>query len=239
MKRTTRRTEHTAARVSAAAVLAVALLSSLLVPLAVADAPDITYDAAVRLIELVAERYESEPTCRITFTQETYWALADTTVSVAGTLLLERPSHLSVSYEDGSAVVSDGDSLWVYAAATGQFFATEVAEEDVVIDPARLLRQYVPAPDDPLTDAGNPGGSDRKTLHMVPATPTQEPARLEVTVDPKALLVTGIVARSRSGDFTTYRIKDTRFGVPTDASDFTLTLPPGAERLGGTGASAH
>ena len=68
---------------------------------------------------------------------------------------------------------------------------------------------------------------------MVPARGAGEPARMDVGIDPDARLVTDIVAHTRSGDFTRYRISETLFGPPTSPSDFEITVPPGAERIGG------
>ena len=204
--------------------------------------------AAAELIERIVERYESERSYRISFRQETYWALADTTIASEGVLLLERPSMLSIRYDDGSSIASNGDTLWVYISQTNQFFVTAVGADDTVIDPPRVLRQYVPNPDGPfvgpsvgvagVTRTGGEGDRSgtltvKATLSLVPASGTGEPARLEVTVDPSRNLVLGMVARTRSGDHTRYRISETLFGVKTSPPDFAITIPAGAERIGG------
>jgi outer membrane lipoprotein-sorting protein len=56
---------------------------------------------------------------------------------------------------------------------------------------------------------------------------------MDVHIDERELLVTQIEARSSSSDWTRYRISETVFDVPTTPSDFVVTMPPGAERIGG------
>ena len=225
------------------AVLALALLAH---PCAAeeprSEATEAQMAGARELVAEVIERYESENSYRIDFTQESYWALADTTLSSSGVLLLERPTMLSVRYDDGSTITSNGDTLWVYMSETNQYFVTDIGEDDTVIDPPRVLRSYVPDPEGPFSDeiVGriSPGTHTsheivQRTLLLIPADGSGEPSRLEVTVDPSKSIVTGMAAHTRSGDSTRYRITKTTFGVETAPSDFVFTVPPGAERMGG------
>ena len=198
---------------------------------------------ASNLVERIAERYESENSYRITFHQQSYWALADTSMYSDGVLLLERPARLSVRYDDGSLVVSDGETLRVYLAQTNQYFTSDIGEGDTVIDPPRVLRQFVPDPHHPYAGPENIADAagriraasavTRATLFLVAADGAGEPARLEVVIDPSRSLVIGMTAHTRSGDFTRYDITNTQFGVQTTPGDFAFKTPPGAERVGG------
>jgi outer membrane lipoprotein-sorting protein len=197
-------------------------------------------NAAHRFIEEVIGRYQSAHSYRLAFTQETYWSLADTSFLSNGELLLEQPSLLAIRYDDGSRIASDGESLWVYVAQTNQFLATDVDSSDVVIDPPRLLSQYVPDESGsfpeptPARSEGDPGtGRDAIALSLRPARRDGEPASLDVYVDARSGLVRQIVARARSGDYTRYTIDRTELDVETSPSDFVLRRPPGAERLSG------
>ncbi|MBN2565516.1 MAG: outer membrane lipoprotein carrier protein LolA [Candidatus Eisenbacteria bacterium] len=199
--------------------------------------------AALKLIGDVIERYESEASYKLTFQQETYWSLADTTFVSNGVLLLEQPSLLSIRYDDGSRVVADGESVWVYVAQTNQFLATNVDSSDVVMDPPRLLRQYAPDPSGtfPTPTPARPEGKmtdnwSTVALSLKPRGGVGEPASLDVYVDQPGGLVRQIVARSRSGDLTRYTVLSTELGVTTKPSDFKLSRPSGAQRLTGDGA---
>jgi outer membrane lipoprotein-sorting protein len=192
---------------------------------------------ASALIRSVIDRYESSDSYRIDFIQESYWSLADTLFVTEGILLLERPLNMSIVYDDGSRIVSNGESLWVYTAKTGQHFATAVDSGDVVIDPPRLLRQYGVDPDGrfPSPKACQTSGPDPAPATGLSFRPTHgasEPATLDVLVDERNGTVAEIVAHSRSGDFTRYRIVGTRFDVSIDADAFDRIRPPASPGKG-------
>jgi len=186
---------------------------------------------ASQLLECVVELYTPADNYRLDFEQELYWALADSSRTVRGVAVIERPSRLSVRYEDGGRIVAVEDSLWVYVPSTNQFFAAEVDTSDVVIDPTRLLRQYVPSPSEPMIEDGESGAL---TVRLRPRRAGAEPAKLLVRVDAGSCLLTEIAAYATGGDQTTYRILGTEFNVSLPDSEFSLRCPPGAERICGS-----
>ncbi len=189
-------------------------------------------DEARSLVASVIERYERARSYEIEFTQENYWALADTSYTIDGVLLLERPNRLSVSYDDGGRIVVDDDSLQVYVPATNQFFASSIDSSDIMLDPARLLRQFAPDSGRPFErpeEAGN-----LRTLNLRPRKTFIEPARVQVTIDTTTRAVVLLVAHATSGDRTTYRMRTTRYDVPTPDSEFELEVPAGAEQMSGS-----
>jgi outer membrane lipoprotein-sorting protein len=192
------------------------------------------------LIAEVIERYESADSYRLSFRQETFWALAETTYISEGVLLLAHPSMLSISYDDGSRIVSNGDSLWVYVSQTNQFLATEIDSSDVLMDPPRLLMQYVPDSDGPYPSPtpSRPEGAPAESgatvaLSLRPRSSGAEPASMDVYIDTSSNLVRQIVAHARSGDYTRYTVTSTRLNARTESSDFVLKRPPGSQRLDG------
>ncbi|MCK4513267.1 outer membrane lipoprotein carrier protein LolA [bacterium] len=189
---------------------------------------------AEELMQRVIDRYEASDSYRILFTQDTFWALADTVLRSSGEMLVQHPVHVSISYDDGSRVASNGESLWVYASQTNQFFATMVDSNDVVIDPPRFLRRFEPDPDRPFPtpQVESGGGADQVVLSLR-SRDGGEPRRMDVHIDERELLVMQITARSSSSDWTRYRIGKTVFDVATTPSDFIVPIPPGTERIGG------
>ena len=189
---------------------------------------------AEELIQRLIDRYEASDSYRILFTQETFWALADTVLTSSGEMLVQHPLHVSISYDDGSRVVSNGESLWVYTSQTNQFFATAVDSNDVVIDPPRFLRRFEPDPDRPFpTPEVESALSANQVALSLRSRDGGEPRGMDVQIDERELLVTQITARSSSSDWARYRISETVFDVATTPSDFVVTMPPGAERIGG------
>jgi len=177
-------------------------------------------------------RYEAAASYSLDFVQETYWALADSTVTVRGTLYYRKPGTIAIAYDDGSRIVVAGDSMRVYTAQTNQFFVVGVDSSDVAVDPPSLLRAYEPDPKRPFAESDPlPGGV--RVVNLRPGGPYAEPARVEVAVDASGN-VDSIMAVSASGDRTVYRVLASRFGAQAPEGTFTLRCPRGATPVRGS-----
>jgi outer membrane lipoprotein-sorting protein len=212
------------------ATAAFLMIASACVAQSASASPEV--EEARALVASVIDRYESSRSYEIEFTQENFWALADTTHAIEGVLLLERPDRLSVTYDDGGRIVVDGDSLRVFVPATNQFFTSSIDSSDVMLDPARLLRQFTPDTERPFEPLDGAGGL--RALNLRPLKSFVEPAHVQVTIDTARRVVVRLVARTTTGDRTTYRMRATRYDVPTPDSEFELKLPAGAERMTGS-----
>ncbi len=185
---------------------------------------------AQALVDRVVDRYEGARSYRIEFTQESYWALADTSHFAEGVLFLERPDRISVSYDDGGRIVVDGDTMRVFVAMTNQFFLTTIESADVMLDPAVLLREFHPDRLAPFADDDDRTAGTR-TVSMRPSMSFTEPARLLATIDLRSHSIVNIVAFSTAGDRTAYRMHACHFDVPTPDGAFVLPKPEGAELI--------
>jgi outer membrane lipoprotein-sorting protein len=171
-------------------------------------------------------RYEAAASYSLDFVQETYWALADSTVTVRGSLHYRRPGTIAIAYDDGSRIVVAGDSMRVYTAQTNQFFVVGVDSSDVAADPPSLLRACEPDPKRPFAESDpQPGGV--RVVNLKPAGPYAEPSRVEVAIDASGNVVS-ITALSASADRTVYRVLTSRFDAQAPEGAFTLRRPRGA-----------
>ena len=186
---------------------------------------------AQALVDRVVDRYEGARSYRIEFTQESYWALADTSLFADGVLFLERPDRISVSYSDGGRIVVDGDSMRVFVAMTNQFFVTTIESADVMLDPAVLLREFHPDRLAPVADDADDRTAGTRTVSMRPSVSFTEPARILATIDPRSHSIVNIVAFSTAGDRTAYRMHACHFDVPAPDGAFVLPKPEGAELI--------
>ncbi len=184
------------------------------------------------LLEQVVESYARAESYTIEFVQESYWALADTVTVSSARLVLVKPSSLSVSYDDGGRIVSDGESLRVYVPATGQFFVSRIGSAGVVLDPAAILESYEPDPRIPLVERSGEEGV--VTIALRPDERFAEPARIDVNIDTTAWIVVGLTAYSTAGDRSSYVLKSTVFEAPVVADEFVLVRPEGAQLLTGS-----
>jgi len=220
------RTPTPGARVAACSALLPVACAALLVS---ASAHAGALEDAGSLAERTASLYERSSSYRIEFIQESYWALADSTIVSGGVLLAEPPTNISIEYEDGGRVVSTGDSIWVFVPQTNQFYSAAVDSADVSLDLAALLRRYSPDPSGPFGEA--PPGS--RTLRLKPDDGFVEPEQLAVTIDGNTGTVTLVCARSTSGDTMTYRMIATTFDAPLPEGTFSARRPSGAELVRG------
>jgi len=220
-------------RIAATFLLSAAVLSFSGPAVGADPRPARSVEAAEELIASVVSRYASAPSYEIDFTQESYWALADSTQVTTGTLAVVPPSAVSIRYEDGGRIVANGESLRVYVPATNQFFSVRLDSTDVLFDPIGLLSAYAP-------DAADPFGAEgavaevRRVVTLRPRPPAVEPVRLDVEIDGDARLVRGLTAYSSAGDRTRYTLLETRLDARVPASAFKLLPPPGAEIVRGT-----
>jgi outer membrane lipoprotein-sorting protein len=201
-----------------------------------AEEPAGAVAAAESLIASAVAVYESAGDYEIDFTQESYWALADSTQVTEGTLSVAPPRRMAIRYEDGGRIVVNGESLRVYVPATNQFFATRLDSTDVLFDPVRMLSSYEPDAREPFVRLGSDAGekAGRRVVRLRPRPPTVEPVRLDVEIDRFTDTVRALAARSSAGDRTRYLVRQTRLGARIPDSAFRLTPPPGAEIVRGT-----
>jgi outer membrane lipoprotein-sorting protein len=200
--------------------------------------PGRSVEDAEELIASVVSRYAASRAYEIDFTQESYWALADSTQVTTGTVSVSPPGRISIRYEDGGRIVADGESLKIFVPATGQFFVTGLDSTDVLFDPVGLLSAYAPDADRPFgtpeTTPTGVGRPERRLVRLRPRPPAVEPARLDVEIDASAETIRAITAHSTAGDRTRYTLHRTRLDAAVPASAFRLIPPPGAEIVRGT-----
>jgi outer membrane lipoprotein-sorting protein len=241
-RRTVRRTDGAAGparpaarigRIAAGVMLSAAVLLSSGTAIGADHTPARPVEAAARLIASVASRYASTPSYEIDFTQESYWALADSLQVTTGTLSVVRPGRLAIRYADGGRIVAGGDTLRVYVPATNQFFVARLDSTDVLFDPLGLLSAYAPDDVDPF-GPGDAGAGGRRVVTLRPRPPAVEPARVDVEIDGASGLLRSLTAYSSGGDRTRYALRETRLGADVPDSAFRLILPPGAEIVRGT-----
>ena len=219
-------------------LLAVVFVALLALVSASAAASTDELDAS-ELTEELIERYSAMDSFAMEFDQTSHWTLADSTFTTSGTLSVERPGRIAVSYAGGGTIVIRGDSLRAYAPETNQFFVAGIDTASSVIDPARLLKGYRPDPenpilstrDDPRFDVPPPSGT--VSLALRPRERLIEPSRLVVRVDPDQRRVLSILAVAASGDWTRYDIRSERRVGHHPPGTFVLSRPRGAELVTG------
>ncbi len=181
-------------------------------------------------IDATVSTYVGEECYRLHFSQENYWALADTSVVTGAVLTSKRPRSLSIRYDDGGRIVAAGGTLRVFIPQTNQFFISRVDSTSLIIDPASILMSYRLHPDEPVTawDARH------LSVRLVPEGRFMSPSRVDVTIDRTTHLVIRLSADATSGDSSTYVIEKTELGISVPDSEFRLAPPPGVSIQSGS-----
>ncbi len=208
------------------------LLSVLVLAVAsgIASADEPSVADVEREIEEAAASYLDQDSYRLTFSQENYWALADSGF-VTHAVLSARPPHaLSIRYDDGGRIVASGGTLRVFIPQTNQFFVSRIDSTGLTIDPASILRSYRLHPSDPIISCD----TTHLRVHLVPDNRFMDPSRVDVTIDRTRQLVVRLSARASSGDSSTYIIESTELGAAIPDSEFRLAPPQGASVQSGS-----
>ncbi len=233
-------TRHPILRAALTAAATVAAVSVLYGLTALASGPDnppeqsgtAESEMTRTIVERVLESYAGAESYTIEFAQESYWALADTVSLSSARLVLVKPALLSVSYDDGGRIVSNGESLRIYVPATGQFFVSRIGSAGVVLDPAAILSNYRPDPRIPIIARSEE--QDTVTIALRPRERFAEPTRIDVTIDTKTWILVALTAHSTAGDRSSYVLKSTIFEAPVAPGEFVLVRPEGAQLLTGS-----
>jgi len=183
-----------------------------------------------REIARTAASYLDQESYRLTFSQENYWALADSAFVTHAVLSARRPDALSIRYDDGGRIVADAGTLRVYIPQTNQFFVSPIDSTGLTIDPASILRSYDLHSSDPIISCD----ATRLVVRLVPHNRFMDPSRVDVTIDRVRHLVDRLAAYASSGDHSSYIIESTELGPDVPDAEFRLVPPPGASIQSGS-----
>lgn len=183
-----------------------------------------------REIDQAAAAYLDEASYRLTFSQENYWALADSVFVTRAVLTARRPHAISIRYDDGGRIVASGGTLRVYIPQTNQFFVSQIDSTGLTIDPASILRSYTLHASEPIVSCS----ATRLAVRLVPDNRFMDPSRVDVTIDRIRHLVVRLAAYASSGDRSIYVIESTEIGPVIPNGEFQLAPPPGASVQSGS-----
>ena len=195
----------------------------------IASADELSLADVEREIEEAAAAYLDEDSYRLTFSQENYWALADSSFVTRAVLTARPPHALSIRYDDGGRVVASGGTLRVFIPQTNQFFVSRIDSTALTVDPASILRSYSLHPSEPVISCD----ATQLRVRMVPENRFMDPSRIDITIDRTRHRVVRLSAYASSGDRSTYVIESTELGSAVPDGEFLLAPPQGASVQGG------
>lgn len=226
-------TARTVARSARSAALALALLASLAPSTARAQARRVGGGRGDLLDRAVAT-WAKVRTARATFEQTIVNPLTGRTMTTSGEYQQQRPSKLSVKFNDPATdrIVADGRYVWLYlpSSSPGQVIRSEqTAAGTGTVD---LSAQFLTAPRSRfvVTDLGasTVGGRPTHRYRLVPKGSEGAPFKqAAVQIDDADASIREFTVSEASGLERTVRLTSFHTNVPVQASAFLFTPPAG------------
>jgi chaperone LolA len=194
------------------------------VPAGAVPAPAITGAAVMQLAQTRLARCR---TISSSFEKRFYWAALDRTTTYHGKLYLRRPDCFRVEVDDGSLIVADGATVWVYNRRNGQAIANPYHGE--VLTPWDILADFqsTQVPDSVASAAL--GGRACHLLTLVPRQGDGSLLRTRVWIGQRDSLLLQVEQVDLNEDVTTYTLKNHRANAALNDRLFRFVPPAGTQ----------
>jgi len=205
-----------------ARALRIVLALSLLAP-AAASADD-----AEDVLTRVRKKYDSVTDATLKFTQEVRFPLAGINQRVEGKLQLKKTNKYRVELE-GQTIVTDGQTVWSYAVATGQVLIDRFKLTERMLSPERLLST---APDEYTSRiVGNEriGSTETIVLALTPKSESSSVRSLKLWIDDSTSLMKQVMLVDINGRETQYTVRDIDINTGLEDGRFVFSIPEGVE----------
>jgi outer membrane lipoprotein carrier protein len=180
------------------------------------------------LLDRVRKKYDSVTDATLTFTQETRFAAAGINTRVDGKLLLKKSNRYRVEVE-GQTIVTDGRTVWSYAASTHQVLVDSFRAGERLLTPERLLtaapEEYSPR----IIGEERIGSTETVVLLLTPKQGSSPVKSLTLWVDDDTALVRQALLVDVNGRETRYTVRDIDVNTGIDDGRFVFDVPDGAE----------
>lgn len=207
---------------------AAALLASLVLPAVVSAAPPAEPKTLPELISAVQATYKGVSAVRSDFLQSTKNPATGVEYKESGRILLERPRkyRMEMGLPLSSAVVSDGTTMWVYAAAAKQVtvqkeLGTGAGPVQLIDDLGRLAELF----DATLLPPTTPPKPVYQ-LALKPKTPGAY-KQIDLTLKKQTYLLQELGLTTSTGDFVKLTFTGMVLGGDIPDTQFAFKAPPG------------
>jgi outer membrane lipoprotein carrier protein len=156
------------------------------------------------------------------------------TNSVAnGAFAQQRPNKLSIRFNSGDAIVSDGSSLWVYLkeSAPGQVMKRPMTDEMAIpVDAGQFLDSPATKFDIVAKGAESVNGRAAQAVLLTPKKGTSAPfAKATVWIDDADAMIRQFEVTEQSGLVRRIRLTKMNVNPELSASDFRFVVPKGVK----------
>ena len=202
--------------------LLVSLLALLLAPAAA------TAEDAEDVLARVRKKYDSITDATLAFSQDVRFPLAGINQRLEGKLLLKKTNKYRVEL-DGQTIVTNGQTVWSYAAATNQVLIDRFKLNERTLSPERLLTT---APDEyvsRIVGKEKVGPAETVVLLLTPRSESSSVKSLKLWVDEGSSLVKQVLLVDINSRETQYTVRDIDINKGLEDSRFVFDVPEGVE----------
>lgn len=180
------------------------------------------------ILQSIKKKYDSIKDAELKFLQRTRSQLSAAKQSIAGTLYIKK-QKFRVEVE-GQTIITDGDTIWSYNAATKQVVIDRFKKNARALSPERILTA---APTDysaALVGTEKIGKYATRVLQLVPNDEASLITTMKIWVD-DAWLIRKAEVTDLNGTITSYFVNELKLNANIPDSRFTYRIPKGVEAV--------
>jgi outer membrane lipoprotein carrier protein len=185
-------------------------------------------DDPQEILTSVRKKYETIRDAEIHFTQRTTFPQSTLEQHAKGMLYLKKEHKYRIETED-QTVVTDGETVWSYSAASRQVLIDRFKLSDRSFSPERILGGSTDEYAATVRGREKAGNTECIVLRLIPRGEGSLVSSLRLWVDPSEWLVRMAEITDVNGKVTTYTVSDIKVNPGLSDSRFVMQIPEGAE----------
>lgn len=183
---------------------------------------------AQEILQNVKKKYDSIKDAELKFLQRTASPLSAGKQSLAGTLFVKK-QKFRVEVE-GQTIITDGDTIWSYNAATKQVVIDKFKKNSRTLTPEKILAAAPTEYAASLVGTEKIGKYTTRVLQLVPQDESSLITTMKLWVD-DAWLIRKAEVSDLSGTITSYFVNELKVNANIPDSRFTYRIPKGVEAV--------
>jgi len=190
--------------------------------------PLLAGDNPESILSNLQRKYDKIRDASVIFTQNVRFGVTKTEQTFKGTLFMKKGNKYRIEIED-QTIVTDGQSVWSYAAGTNQVLIDKYREDPKSFSPDKILvnvpRQYSST----IIGTEKLGKIETTILKLIPKDQNANLKWLKVWVDEDEWIMKKIQVMDVSDNLTTYGVESLKTNMDLNDTLFQFSPPAGAE----------
>ena len=185
-------------------------------------------DTAEEVLEKLRQKFNTIEDAELTFSETDRFTLTTMEHHVAGTLIMKKGNRYRVAME-GDTIVTDGETVWHYSAATRQVLIDHFKMDERSLSPERILAAAPGDYEAALLGREKVGKNETEVLKLIPQAAHSSLKAMKLWVDDKEWFVRKAELEDVGGKRTSYVVQEAKFNTGVPDSLFSYQIPAGAE----------